>query len=860
MSKKNAPYGVLVYDRFFKDKPKAALLLLKKTLWCSALAFVGLMSLLTGYALPLNNVQLAAVGALSAAVFSLVFALVKRRIALPITAIACVWAVFACSEETLERLKCFADVIMLSAKGRFFSPEGILFHDIETLAQCGTDFFDAAKIGFVLLCAFYGLICAAAFARKPRFAPCFFALALMLAPLFAAEKFEFNIWCVPFVALSAGVWAVGLCFRAGLVPEQGGSSDYHSAAAYEEREFRKGLKRADYPKRLRMSAVYYSKYFSVGMYCAALFALSGIVSASVFGKGSSLDYSAVYEFVTGFGGDAGISSSPFENGSLSDYFTDRHSQQNSRLNVTTPSRGEEEIIRVTLSGDSPVYLRGDIGIDFNGAAWTSPVNNRLSGLDDDYRPCEARVIHSILWTDGYSAANAVNISDVTIDYLCSSSVVFLPAYTTEFSYYDNENFDVYGDYVVRVSEDYDNVNTVQCTALVPAYNCDEGGADGLALLETVLTSFDEHGITPNLIYKTVVPEMESGDILRKYADSVSYNYLSVPSDMSQQLDEFLEKSGLYGELDAALSEIDGWSDSSKSALQRYKAAQIICDYLRENYTYSLNVDNSQSNAVLTFLNETKSGHCSLYASALTLLLRQCYIPARYCTGFVADPANGDRQTLYAKNLHAWTEVYLDQYGWVTFDPTSSSLTPSPQPAVTQTTSAAASTPPQTTSAASTTAVLDEPHNTPKENRINTALVVGIACGTAGVIFVAAVVGYYLFDQKKRAYRALENLGRGEAGESSRQIYRTLTSMFMLYGLTPAKGELPSAFFERCGKRFDVPLADKTVLLERAAFDGEDSDEERRDALYDVLRGLYEAAENNSNIFMKIRLRGLLLKK
>lgn len=860
MSKKNTPCGVLVYDRFFKDKPKAVLLLLKKTLWCFALAFCGIMLMLTEYALPLRTWLLAAAGALCATVFSAVFAFVKRRTIIPIVLIICTWSAFSFADKLRESLSYFADALMMTADGRFFAVKDFLLHDIDTLVQSNTEYVRAIELWFGLICVFFGFVCAAAFARKPKFMPSAVLLLIMCVPVFVAERFEFNVWVIPFAALSAGAWAVGLCFRAGLVPEQSGLHDYRSAAAYEEREFRRSLKRAEYSKRVRMSAVYYSKYFSVGMYCAALFALAGLISAAVFGEGSSLDYTALYNCFTEFGSDGGISSSPFENGVLSEYFADRQSNSDSRLNITSPGTGNEEIIRVTMSTDERVYLRGDIGIDFNGTSWTSPVNTQARDLSEAYRPCEARVIHSVLWADEKAADDIVNVSDITIDYLCSTSVVFLPAYTSEFTYYGNENFDVYGDFVVRVSKDYDNVNTVQCTALIPTYYVDESESDGAERLASVLDCFERLGISPNYIYSTIVSEMESGSVLEKYAQYVEKTYMSVPLNMSQELDDFLSKSGLHSEIEAQTSARGEMTELSEKVLAQYKTAQILCDYLKENYTYSLSADNSPNSPVLSFLNETKSGHCSLYASALTLLLRRCGIPARYCTGFVADPAQGSTVTLRAKNLHAWTEVYLEEYGWVTFDPTSSSLNPAQPVSPTQTSvSSAASSTSRTNSPLSTTAAA-KPVEAPAKSDNNFAFALSVTAGVFVLIFAAALLIYIFYNQKKRAQRVLENLGRGEEGESSRQIYHIIIELFALFGLSPAKGELPNVFFVRCGEIFGVTLAQRIELLERAAFDSADFTEEERAALHQILREFYSAAEEKSSPVKKIKLHRLLLKK
>lgn len=863
MKKRFAPCGVLVYDRYYGEKPKAPLLLLKKTLWCCALAVCGMMFLLTEYALPVRLWVMAVVCAAAAAGFSVIFALVRRRIAIPVLAALAAWAGFTCSDETRVRLSYFADAVMTSAKGRFFDPEGLLINPDTSLSALNADYVSGVELGFGLMCALFALVCAAAFARRPGFVAPVCCLSMMAVPLLAAEKLEFNAWLLPFAALCAAAGAVGVCFRGGLAPVRGGSSDYRRAAAYEEREFRRGTGRADYPKRVSMTAVYYSKFFSVGMYCAALFGAAALAASGIFGKGSSIDYSVIYELVTGFGGDQGIASSPFESGIVSEYFSTPRSDGGNRLNVVSPGTGEQEILRVTLNGTAPVYLRGDVGIDFSGTSWTSPVNNEpaawsegLVRLDEDYRPCEARVIHSMLWTCGFDADSVIKVQDVTIDYRCDSSVVFLPAYTSEYSYYGSELFNVYGDFVVRVNEDFDNVNTVQCTALVPAYNSGESDSDGMTALSAALRCFEDRWVVPNSIFSAVVPEMGSGGVLSKYSEFVNDTYTSVPEKYEQALRDYLDENGLYELLAENEGEQQWEMGLNKRAAQRYACAQLLSDYLRDNYTYSLIADNGTQDPVMSFLNDTKSGHCSLYASALTLLLREYGIPARYCTGFVADPSLGSEITLRARNLHAWTEVYLDEYGWVTFDPTSSAANPvQPKPPV-QTTSPSSASHAPVSSVTTATTLPDEPHtpstggtgDAPRgEARADITRILVIV-GSAVLVLIAASCGVYaLYGLKKRAERSLRNFAAGGAGASSRDIYEAIADILAFLGMTPNNGELPTEFFARCDGRLGTGLSKQTELLEEAAFADADVGEEQHIALYGLLCKLYESAQKAAGI-------------
>lgn len=71
-----------------------------------------------------------------------------------------------------------------------------------------------------------------------------------------------------------------------------------------------------------------------------------------------------------------------------------------------------------------------------------------------------------------------------------------------------------------------------------------------------------------------------------------------------------------------------------------------------------------------FLFESQLGFCEHFAAAEVVLLRSLGIPARLVTGFAYGEPTGDGYRLMrGANLHAWTEVWFPEVGWVSFDPT-----------------------------------------------------------------------------------------------------------------------------------------------------------------------------------------------
>jgi len=107
---------------------------------------------------------------------------------------------------------------------------------------------------------------------------------------------------------------------------------------------------------------------------------------------------------------------------------------------------------------------------------------------------------------------------------------------------------------------------------------------------------------------------------------------------------------------------------------QYDKVRAIHDHFRsENgFLYSLTTEPGDSgNPIVDFL-ANKRGFCVQYAAAMAWLVRAAGFPARVAFGFTrgSPPVNGVR-FLTNFNLHAWTEVYFQDFGWIPFDPTPS---------------------------------------------------------------------------------------------------------------------------------------------------------------------------------------------
>ncbi len=103
----------------------------------------------------------------------------------------------------------------------------------------------------------------------------------------------------------------------------------------------------------------------------------------------------------------------------------------------------------------------------------------------------------------------------------------------------------------------------------------------------------------------------------------------------------------------------------------YEIALAIQTYLQHYYKYTLEPRPVQGNVdfVSYFLLKGKEGYCTYFASAMTVLCRMMDLPARYVEGYIARPNADGLAYVTGLDAHAWTEVYFEGFGWVTFDAT-----------------------------------------------------------------------------------------------------------------------------------------------------------------------------------------------
>lgn len=126
---------------------------------------------------------------------------------------------------------------------------------------------------------------------------------------------------------------------------------------------------------------------------------------------------------------------------------------------------------------------------------------------------------------------------------------------------------------------------------------------------------------------------------------------------------------------------EGNAKSRSLAKKLYKKASSKQDYInsilnrytQQDFYYTLRPPVlGEENTIDKFLFESKKGFCAHYAGSFVFMMRAAGIPARIITGYQGGTWNkkGEFLTVRQYDAHAWTEVWLENKGWIRVDPTS----------------------------------------------------------------------------------------------------------------------------------------------------------------------------------------------
>ena len=113
--------------------------------------------------------------------------------------------------------------------------------------------------------------------------------------------------------------------------------------------------------------------------------------------------------------------------------------------------------------------------------------------------------------------------------------------------------------------------------------------------------------------------------------------------------------------------MQNWKQQNLTTEQYIKKALNL--FTIDKFYYSFTPPPLIGNTIDEFLFNTKKGFCEHYASAFTVMMRSLGIPARVVTGYQGGVKNKDYWLIKQSDAHAWSEVWIENKGWLRVDPT-----------------------------------------------------------------------------------------------------------------------------------------------------------------------------------------------
>ncbi|MFT3836439.1 MAG: DUF3488 and transglutaminase-like domain-containing protein [Myxococcaceae bacterium] len=168
---------------------------------------------------------------------------------------------------------------------------------------------------------------------------------------------------------------------------------------------------------------------------------------------------------------------------------------------------------------------------------------------------------------------------------------------------------------------------------------------------------------------TVVEVTDEEVHVNESANAYSYQAYSLSPEAPQESEE-LDQPDKYTRLpkidprvEQKAAEIVGGENDPLAAGHKLEA------WLRNNFSYSLELGPESDDPLATFLFDRKEGHCEHFATALAVMLRSQHFAARVTAGFFGGERIADAYVLRAGDAHAWVQVFEPGTGWVLLDAT-----------------------------------------------------------------------------------------------------------------------------------------------------------------------------------------------
>ena len=904
-SRDNAQAIVLVGNTYRRNVNPLPVIAVKLML-TYMLAVGTIMSFMDMYDIPFEFGSAIAQILLFVTAFMPIFIFIKKRYAIPVLAVGVGAVYYFFHSDINEACLLFKDYLFIQLDGRLLSTLQYVPVNSHAFLTRTQDFTSAMNMAMLIIICIVCFVCVLCCYKKFRALPLIIMWCVMFIPAFLSEDADYSVYTLLAVTAFFGLYAIASSNSFySKIPAVGAK---RNEVKNDEKAFRKNLSKKNPVQTAKSELSRYGRNSLCGILAALITFGAAFGSQKLFPDMTYIDTEEVINSTVKFFTDIGEYFSLVFSGNTSGLFSGYFSSDNFFINNNIelnapPQSANDPVLKVTSSGENGMYLVGDIGVDFDGRSWIGVQRKisqnelysgeynisdsfspeqivqmtrylNMSGLlsekklsDYEYRYIDAHYEMSdyddmraaISTMEGISGGEPVFLyssQNVNIEYLKNTNVVFKPFLPDNNSYMSNENFKYFGDTVIRIADRKNWMKSFESNVTLPV---------NPALFAVTLDSSDDNEKISLL--QTVGYTYEEArryiDDKKEYDRYVYDTYSSVPKSEKDNIKRFI----------AEFESKDG--DNAGIVDNKMLYAYGMCEYLRTHYQYSLNADNTsdRSNTMLgNFLFNTKQGHCALYASTMVLALREKGIPARYITGFTTGKLNFNEyagvyeKTIHENSLHAWVEVYSDDFGWIPFDPTGyggnsnfgnstdpsqteAPITSVPETTTTttvQTTTTVSSDTEQTTAPVTSSPDSDISGGTDgvTESKIDLSVVLRIAIAVLAVTVAFAAVIIFINSVKRRNEKRMRYFRKsGNTSEAVKEMYGFIMKLFAATDIAPIGTELPEEFALRADKELlplgmDISLVEIMKIIEKAEFSNSDITEEERAKVYKYTKTLY----------------------
>ena len=314
---------------------------------------------------------------------------------------------------------------------------------------------------------------------------------------------------------------------------------------------------------------------------------------------------------------------------------------------------EDLKITVTKAPEETVYLKGFIGSSYGNNRWQAPLEEHLKSAavnwnieDDPLLYVQNLPFLRTLYAAENSGMGAEGMAEMTVERLNASSAYTYVPYNT----YLNEYYDIAGgDGAIMGQTEQEDIYSYY-----PVSECREA-------LDTWNDGREDSGVLDRV-----------EEAYRAYAQQW---YLEVPDGLDD-IQKLCEEQGFHQR------EEDWREEQGLLAGEQEKIEDFVITFLNENYTFDPEAEAvpEGEDFLKYFLEESKTGYSTHFATAAVILFRMCGVPARYVAGYAAPADIFTAQTdgtytavLQADNSHAWAEIYEPGVGWVPVETTPGAL-------------------------------------------------------------------------------------------------------------------------------------------------------------------------------------------